>query len=345
MTGPATATVRSGDDSAGGPVRRLFAAREFGVLVATLAVFAFCAAGADGFLETANLLAVAQQIAILGIVATGMTFLIVSGEIDLSVGSQYGFLAVLLAWLVTEVGVPVGTSAPLVVLCGVLIGVVNGVVTTRFGVPSFVVTLAMLSVLRGAALLVAHGVPVRGSRDPAFQGVFAGHPLPNLAAQALWMAAVVAVGALVLAKTKFGYDVYAVGGNRKAAAGAGIAADRVKIACFAITGGLAGLAAVILVAWLGNANPLTGNGFELSVIAAVVVGGAGLTGGTGSVLGSFLGAVIAGVIANALVLFGVDGNWQQVATGALILAAVLINQLVARRAASTRSPRKVGTHD
>ncbi|MFB7919264.1 ABC transporter permease [Streptomyces sp. NPDC056061] len=321
------------DDSGGSLASRLLGAREFGVLAATVVIFLVCAVGADGFLAADNLLSVAQQIAILGIVATGMTFLIVVGEIDLSVGSLHGLLAVELAWLVTKVGVPVGTAAPLAILTGVVIGGINGLITTRFKIPSFVVTLAALAALRGAALLLSDGVPIRGSRNEAFTHLFAGSPLPNLAAQTLWMAAVVAVGAFVMARTKFGYDVYSVGGNPSAAAGAGIASDRVKVMCFALTGGLTGLASVILVGWLGSANPLTGNGFELSVIAAVVVGGAGLAGGTGSVLGTFLGAVITGVITNALVLFGVDGNWQQVATGLLILGAVMLNQLVAKRSA------------
>ncbi|MDL4773005.1 MULTISPECIES: ABC transporter permease [Thermomonosporaceae] len=324
------------DDSAGTPLRRLLGAREFGVFAATIVIFVVCAIGADGFLATDNLLSIAQQIAILGIVATGMTFLVIAGEIDLSVGSLHGFLAVELAWLVTKVGVPIGTAAPLAILTGAAVGLVNGLITTKFKIPSFVVTLAALSVLRGAALLLANGVPVRGSRDSAFIGLVSGTPLPHLAAQVLWLVAIVAIGAYVLTKTKFGFDVYSVGGNRSAAAGAGIPADRVKISCFALTGALTGVASVILVGWLGSANPLTGNGFELGVIAAVVVGGAGLAGGTGSLLGTLLGAVITGVITNALVLFGVDGNWQQVATGALILAAVMLNQLVARRSPHRR---------
>lgn len=326
------------DEAPGTVIRRLVTAREFGVLIATVAVVGFSAVGATGFLQANNLLSVAQQIAILGIVATGMTFLIVAGEIDLSVGSLYGLLAVLLAWLVTGVGVPVGPAVPLVLVAGIAVGVINGLITTKFKIPSFVVTLAALAVLRGAALLLADGVPVRGSRDETFRGLFAGYPLPNLAAQTLWMAAVVLIGWFVLSRTKFGYDVYAVGGNKEAAAGAGINTDRVKITCFAITGGLTGLASVILVGWLGSANPLTGTGFELTVIAAVVVGGASLMGGVGGVPGTFLGAVIMGVIVNALVLFGVDGNWQQVATGLLILGAVMLNQLVARR--TSRSPRR-----
>ena len=139
-----------------------------------------------------------------------------------------------------------------------------------------------------------------------------------------------------LGRTKFGYDVYAVGGNAAAARNAGIPVARTKVACFVLTGTLAGVAAILLVGWLGSANPLTGTGFELSVIAAVVVGGASLTGGVGSIAGTLLGAVVAGLISNALVLFGIDGNWQQVATGLLILGAVLVNRAVAVRQAALR---------
>jgi ribose transport system permease protein len=336
MTDLAVAPPRS-DDSAGPAVRRILHAREFGVLVATVSVFAAAAVFADYFFSAENLLGVAQQIALLGIVAAGMTLLIIAGEIDLSVGSAYGFLAVALAWLVTGVGIPVGGAIPLTIGAGVGIGLLNGWITTRFRIPSFVVTLAALSVLRGAALLLSDGVPVRGSQSAPFRDTVAGTPVTYLSMQTVWMVLVLAVLGFILARTKFGADIYATGGNRDAADKAGINTVRVKLTCFAITGGLAGLAAVILVGWLGSANPLTGSGFELSVIAAVVVGGAALSGGTGSMLGTLLGAVITGVIANALVLFGVDGNWQQVATGLLILAAVLLNTMVGRRQA--RSPR------
>jgi ribose transport system permease protein len=332
MTSAAVAQPARVDDSAGPPLRRLVTGREFGVTLATVLVFVSCAVFADGFLTAGNLLTVAQQIAILGIIATGMTYLVIAGEIDLSVGSQYGLLAVMLAWLVTEAGVPVGAAAPLIVLTGATIGTISGLITTRFGIPSFVVTLAALAVLRGAALLISHGLPVEGSKITTFRSVFSGFPLPNLAAQTIWMGGVVVAGAFVLARTKFGYDVYASGGNRAAAAHAGIDTTRVKVTCFALTGALCGLSAVILVAFLGSASPQAGQGFELSVIAAVVIGGASLYGGVGSVAGTLLGAIITGVIANALVLFGVDGNWQQVATGTLILAAVLVNTLVTRRA-------------
>lgn len=326
-----TDTDPSVDDSAGSVVGRLLRAHEFGVLVATVALFALCAIFARNFLTLDNLLSVAQQIAILGIIATGVTFVIICGEIDLSVGSQYGFLAIALAAMISDIGIPVGTAAPLTVLFGALIGSLNGFITVAFRVPSFVVTLASLAVLRGAALLVANGVPIVGSENETFRNVFAGEPVNDLAAQTLWMLAVVVVFGLILARTKFGSDVYAVGGNPRAAANVGIDVRRVKVTCFALAGALSGLGAVILVAWLGSANPLTGNGFELNVIAAVVVGGASLYGGTGSVVGTLLGAVIAGMLTNALILFGVDGNWQQVATGLLILGAVLLNTAVTKR--------------
>jgi len=317
-------------------VRRLAGAHESGVLVATLTIFAVCALTLPNFLDTANLLSIAQQIALIGIVGVGMTFVIVSGEIDLSVGSQFGFLSVFLAWLVTVQGIPVGPAALITVLVGLLIGLVQGLVVTLLSVPSFVVTLAGLSVLRGAALLVSKGVPVNGSSNQTFRSVTGGTLFGSLTAQTLWMAGLLIIFGWVLARTKFGYDVYASGGNRRAASQAGIRTAVVKTSCFALTGACSGLAAVILVGWLGSANPLTGSGFELSVIAAVVVGGAGLAGGVGSITGTFFGAVVAGMIANALTLSGIDGNWQPVATGLLILGAVLINRFVGIRQTNLR---------
>lgn len=322
------------------PSRRLMlvSGQEFSILVATVLVVAGAGIVADGFFSAENLLSIAQQIALLGIVATGMTFVVVVGEIDLSVGSQYGFLAIALAWMVHEQGVPVGPAIPLVLLLGAVIGAVNGIITVLFDIPSFVVTLASLGILRGAALLLSDGVPVQGSTNESFRSLMSGQLIPNLSAQSVWMVVVMVTFGLVLAFTRFGSDVYSVGGNAKGARDAGINVTFVKIACFALAGLLSGLAAIIVVAWLGSANPLTGTGFELSVIAAVVVGGASLAGGRGTVVGTLLGAVIAGVLSNALVLAGIDGNWQQIATGALILVAVLLNKLVADRAARARVP-------
>jgi ribose/xylose/arabinose/galactoside ABC-type transport system permease subunit len=332
----ATLAAKAPGDAGPSPLRKIFGAHEFGVLAATILLFLYCALFVNNFMTSENLLSVAQQIAFIGIIGTGMTLLVIAGEIDLSVGSQYGFLSVVMAYTITELGLPIALSAVLVIVMGAAIGLVYGVITAIFKIPSFVVTLAGLAILRGAALLVTEGMPIQGSTDPTFHNLVGGNAIGSLAAQTVWMALVMIAFGFTLSRTKFGYDVYATGGNQQAARNAGIRAVRVKIICFCLLGALCGLAAVILVGWLGSANPLTGNGFELSVIAAVVVGGASLAGGVGSVTGTLLGALVAGLIGNALVLLGVDGNWQQVATGILILAAVLVNRFVATRQAALR---------
>lgn len=330
MAQPQTSTVaiRTIERFDRSPLNRFVRREEFGILCATIALIFVAAIFADGFLDPANLLSIAQQIAIVTIVAVGMTYVIVAGEIDLSVGSMYGFLAIFFAWTIRDIGIPVGGAIPLVLIVGTLIGTLNGVFTTIFKIPSFVVTLAALAILRGAALLLSNGVPILGSANPAFKAITSGQPLPGLAAQTLWAIAIVLILGGVLAYTRFGSNVYSVGGNMKAAQDAGIRVKLTKILTFALTGLLCAIASLLLVGWLGSANPLTGTGFELDVIAAVVVGGAVLTGGRGSIFGTLLGAIIAGVLNNALVLAGVDGNWKQVATGLLILAAVLVNQLL-----------------
>ena len=310
---------------------RLIRRDEVGIFAATVVLILVAAIFAPHFLDAENLLSIAQQIAIIAIVAAGMTYVIVVGEIDLSVGSQYGLLAVFFAWSIHDWGIPVGAAVPLTLILGLCTGTLNGLATTILGIPSFVVTLAALAVYRGAALLLSDGVPIIASKNEAFRAVTSGFLFPGLSAQTLWMILLLLILGGVLAFTRFGSNVYSVGGNRSAAADAGIDVSLTKIVCFALTGLLCAIAALLLAGWLGSGNPLTGSGFELSVIAAVVVGGASLTGGKGTVVGTFLGAVVAGVLNNALILAGISNNWQQVATGLLILVAVYINRLVAKR--------------
>jgi ribose transport system permease protein len=312
--------------------RTLLLVPELGIAVAAVLVFAGWSLATPLFLTSENLLTVAQQIALLGIVATGMTLLMVAGELDLSVGSAYGFLAVFVAWLVGVQGLDPVLGVTLTLAMGAAIGTVNGLITTRIGIPSFVVTLAMLGILRGLALLLADGLPVTVGERGTWQTIVSGRLFGQIPAQALWFVAIVCIGAFVLAKTKFGSDVYATGGNAAAAANAGIATRRTKLLCFALTGTLVAVSACILAGWLGSAEPSTGQGFELSVIAAVVIGGTGLAGGTGSVVGTFLGAAVIGMISNGLVLTGVNDYWQQVVTGGIILLAVVVQQFTGRRA-------------
>lgn len=320
----------------GSQAARLFAEfPEAGILLATAATFAGWSIFAPQFLTTDNLLSIGQQISFLGIVATGMTFLLIAGELDLSVGSNFGFLAIVFAVLIVDHGVNLILALILTILFGIAIGFFNGFLTTQFLIPSFIVTLGMLGVLRGAALVLSGGLPVGTVTDQTFNtvsaGLFFGGAVP---AQVFWLSGVMIAGAIVLAFTKFGSQVYATGGNRLAAAHAGIKTRRTKLFCFMLTGGLVGLVSVLAVGWLGNANPLTGQGFELQVIAAVVIGGTSLFGGAGSILGTFLGAAIIGMISNGLVLIGADQYWQQFVTGSIIVAAALLNVTLRR---ATRS--------
>jgi ribose transport system permease protein len=276
---------------------------------------------------------VAQQIAFLGMVATGETFLLIAGELDLSVGSAYGFLAIVLAWLMARHGVALVPAIALTLAAGLAVGAINGLFTTRFRIPSFIVTLGMLGVLRGLALALAAGLPITlPGVAPAFNAVSTGTAFGVVPAQVIWLVAVLILGSAALARTKFGYAVYATGGNRRSAAQVGIKTGRIKFYCFLITGALVALIAILSVGWLGSADPGTGNGFELQVIAAVVIGGTSLFGGAGSVFGTFLGATVIGMLSNGLILLGLDQYWQQFATGTIIVAAALLNVTIRRRA-------------
>jgi ribose transport system permease protein len=311
---------------------QLLRVREIGIFVAAVAIFALLALmRPNTFLTEFNLLNLVRSLALVGIVAVGMTYLFISGEIDLSVGSGLAFLSVVTANLIVRQGWDWSVASVTVVGLGALIGLFNGIVTTVFRIPSFIVTLGMLSVLRGLALLVSGGNTISGIKAPAFQTLTSGAVFGLVPAQIVWLLATMVIGGWVLAKTRFGYHVYATGDNAAAAANAGINTRRVKVACFVLTGALTGLAGVIVTGWLQNGNPITGQAFELDVIAAVVIGGTNLFGGSGSILGTFLGAAIAGEIRSGLVLLGAGIETIPIAQGAVIILAVLLDVTIRRR--------------
>lgn len=312
---------------------RLFQMRELGILAAAVALFvALTLAKGTLFLSEFNLLNVARTISFLGIVAVGMTFLFIAGELDLSVGSGYGFLGIVAAWLIINHGINPALAAPLAIAAGAGIGFFNGVVTTYFRIPSFIVTLGMLSALRGLALLSSNAWPISGDVPGWFVRLTSGYAFGGkVPAQVFWFVGVMLIGGWVLAKTRFGYHVYATGSNARAAANAGIPVQRVKIICFVLTGALTGLVGALSVGWLSGANPLTGQAFELDVIAAVIIGGTNLFGGSGSMFGTFLGAAIIGMIGNGLILLGADANAIPVVQGGIIIVAVLLDVVIRRR--------------
>jgi ribose/xylose/arabinose/galactoside ABC-type transport system permease subunit len=316
-----------------GPLAVILRMRELSVLGATVLLFVVLSLATPLFPAPDNLLLVARQISILAIIATGVTFLFISREIDLSVGSTYGFMVVCLAFLIAKWSVHPWLAVLATVALGTSIGFVNGFITTRFGIPSFIVTLGMLSMLRGAALLVSGGWPIIIKLPPehSFLNITAGRAWGTVPMQVFWMIGLMLIAGFVLGRTRFGAHVYATGGNEEAAILTGIPTRRVKILCFMMTGGLCGIAAALLLGQVRSGFPLTGVGFELDIIAAVVIGGTPLFGGAGSVLGTLLGAAILGMITNGLVLLGASAYFEPVAKGAIIVSAILVDTLIRQR--------------
>jgi sugar transport system permease protein len=296
-----------------------------GLLVVLIGLFAVLAFTAPHFLTQSNLLDVARQLSFTGIIALGMTLVIAAGEIDISVGSAIAFSSSLFGVLAVEQDWPLWLAALAVCLLGTLIGAGAGLVRARFNVPSFIVTLALFSALSGLALLVTNAMPVP-IRDEGFthwgNGSVLGVPVP-----ALIFLGIFALLWVVANRTPFGRSVYVIGGNADAAMLSGIPVVRVRTTLFALTGLLAAASGLLQTSQLGAGMPTIGSGVEFAVITAVIVGGASLYGGRGSLVGTLLGVVFIGVLNNGMVLLGVNSYAQYVANGALVLLAVLISAL------------------
>ncbi|HKQ50797.1 MAG TPA: ABC transporter permease [Pyrinomonadaceae bacterium] len=299
---------------------------EYVIVVAIVLESIVFAVIAPQFFSVLNLVNVALSIAITGIMAVGMTAVILTGGIDLSVGSVAALAGVVAALISVEGGtgaVVVGALAALGIGLGV--GLFNGVMVAQFRAPPFVTTLAMLTICRGLAFIVTGGRSI-GDLPASFEFLgkqrIAGVPLP-----VILMLVVFAAGWFVLKRMTFGRYVYAVGGNREAAYLAGVNTKRVTLLVYVLNGLLVGLAGLVLASRLGAGVPNSGLQYELDVIAAVVVGGTSLNGGRGSVIATFWGAVFIGVLNNGLNLAGIDPYMQKIALGVVILLAVLADQL------------------
>ncbi|WP_420812288.1 ABC transporter permease subunit [Planococcus maitriensis] len=277
------------------------------------------------FLSMSNILNVLRQVSINALIAFGMTFVILTGGIDLSVGSILALTGAVTAGMMAS-GIDPILAMLLGLFLGAVLGAINGVIIAKGKVAPFIATLATMTIYRGLTLVYTEGRPVSGLGDSmAFQmlgkGYFLGIPVPVVTM-------IVSFGILyfILKKTTFGRRVYAVGGNEEASVLSGINADRIKIYVYSLVGALAALASLILTSRLNSAQPTAGNMFELDAIAAVVLGGTSLTGGRGWIVGTLIGALIIGVLNNGLNLIGVSSFFQQVVKGAVILLAVLLDR-------------------
>ncbi len=280
------------------------------------------------FLTLSNLLNIVEQSSVIAIIAAGMTFVIITAGIDLSVGSVLALSGVVMASLLqADLPLPLAIAASLG--SGFLCGMLNGVLITRGRLPPFIATLGMMSVARGAALLVTQGRPISGFSEP-FRQLASGEML-YVPVPVLIMLIVYLVSHILLAKTSFGRHVYAIGGNEEAAVLSGVEVRKLKTLVYGLCGMLSGLAATILTARLNSAQPIAGIMYELDAIAATVIGGTSLMGGEGTVFGTLVGALIMGVLRNGLNLLDVSSFVQQIVIGSVIILAVLVDMILKNR--------------
>jgi ribose transport system permease protein len=310
--------------------RFLASGRRLGTLAGLFALCLLLWTLTPHFLTLSNLLNVLEQTAINAIIAAGMTFVIISGGIDLSVGSLVALAGVVLAGAL-QAGVP----GPLAILAalgtGFGFGLLNGVAITWGRLPPFIATLGMMSVARGCALLFTEGRPISGF-DPGFRAIanarIAGIPSPVLITVAVYL-----IGAFVLSETRFGRYVYSIGGNEEATRLSGVNVRMYKMLVYGVSGLASATAAVLLTARLNSAQPIAGIMYELDAIAATVIGGTSLMGGEGGLSGTIIGALIMGVLRNGLNLLGVSSFVQQIVIGLVIVFAVLIDTVLKARKA------------
>ncbi|WP_419730766.1 ABC transporter permease [Lichenicola sp.] len=318
--------------------RLLLEGRAFFALIVIIAVFSLLS---PYYFSVNNFLTMASHVAIFGILAVGMLLVILNGGIDLSVGSTLGLCGVIAGFLmqgvtITQFGVtlypPVWVVVILTCVLGGLVGLINGVLVARFKVPAFVATLGVMYVARGAALLITNGLTYNnlGGRpelgNTGFNWLGFNH-LFGIPIGVVVLVVVALAGNLALSRTAYGRWLYGSGGNERAAELSGVPVRTVKVSVYVLSGICAAVAGLILSSQLTSAGPTAGTSYELTAIAAVVIGGAALTGGRGNVRGTLLGAFVIGFLSDGLVIIGISSYWQTVFTGAVIVLAVLLNAI------------------
>jgi ribose transport system permease protein len=312
-------------------VQRLLA---FGALLVMIVVFSLLS---PNFLKFDNFVGILLATSVNGILALGVTFVIVTGGIDLSIGTVMTLSAVITGVLITNMGLPLPVGILGGILTGGLAGLVNGILIARFKIPSFIVTLGMLNVAKGLALVISGLTPIYFNSTPSFNqgamGSLIGSVVPGLAIPnvvlVLFGAALVA--SLVLSRTILGRYTFALGSNEEAARLSGVNVGAWKTAVYVVGGLFAGLAGVVIAARLNSAQPSLGQGYELDAIAAAVIGGTSLSGGEGTILGTVIGAFIISTLTNGLRILNVPQEWQTVVTGGIVILAVYLDGIRRRR--------------
>ncbi|WP_426130043.1 ABC transporter permease [Pararhizobium sp. PWRC1-1] len=337
-TPPRSGLFRDGFDLG----RLLLEGRAFFALIAIIVVFSFLS---PYYFSVSNFLIMSSHVAIYGILAIGMLLVILNGGIDLSVGSTLGLAGVVAGFLMQGVtlnalGVvlypPIWVVVLLVCALGAFVGMINGILVARFKVPAFVATLGVMYVARGFALLMTNGLTYNNLGGKAELGNtgfdwLGFNRLAGIPIGVVVLVILALIGSLVLNRSAFGRWLYSTGGNERAAELSGVPVKKVQVAVYMLSGICAAIAGLILSSQLTSAGPTAGTSYELTAIAAVVIGGAALTGGRGNIRGTLLGAFVIGFLSDGLVIIGISSYWQTVFTGAVIVLAVLLNAVQYRR--------------
>ncbi len=320
------------DTSVPGASRAVTLLRSYTMELILLALIAFLVITAPGFASVANTLNVLRTVAMLGIIAFGMTAVIIAGEIDLSVGAGAALAGCIVAWFGENFADALGGGAALLLgfVAALIVGFSTGYMTGKFrewfNVPTFITTLALFTALRGAANLITGGFPL--SNLPSGFGFFGGGYLFGIPFPVYIFAATFFAMHFLMNFTSFGREIYAVGGNMEAARLSGIDVWRVKRLTLALTGVLTAVSGTLIASQIGSGTGTTATGMELDVIAAVIIGGTSLFGGKGRIWGTLIGVIFLGCISNGMTLLNVSEYWQYVVRGAIILGAVLLNQVL-----------------
>ena len=308
--------------SAGGPRQKLLA------FASLLALMVFFSLASDRFLQTDNMVSILQATAVNGVLAVACTFVIITAGIDLSVGTMMTFCSVMAGVVLTYWGLPLPLGILAAIAAGALCGFVSGVLIAKLKIPPFIATLGMMMMLKGLSLVISGTKPIYFNDTPDFPVIsqesligyfFPALPIPN-AVLILFVVAVLA--SVVLNRTVLGRYTFALGSNEEAVRLSGVNVDFWKIVVYSVSGGICGIAGLLIASRLNSAQPALGQGYELDAIAAVVIGGTSLSGGTGTILGTIIGAFIMSVLTNGLRIMSVAQEWQTVVTGIIIILAV-----------------------
>ncbi|HEY0693781.1 MAG TPA: ABC transporter permease [Kribbella sp.] len=327
MTTPTASTPAPSSIAGGVTVSLRDRLQQFLAFASLLVIFIVFAVASPNFLSYGNVLAILYSTVVIGTLALGTTFVIITGGIDLSIGTGMALCAVMSGVIIVNLGIPLVLGVLGTIVFGGLIGLVNGINVAILKIPPFIATLAMMPVAQGLALVLSHSTPIYFNDVPAYSKISRGNLIPNFPNAVIILAVVAVIAGVLLNKTILGRYTYSIGSNEDATALSGIDVRKWKIIVYTFAGLFTGLAGVMISARLGSAQPATGTGYELQAIAAVVIGGTSLAGGKGSIVGTVIGALIISVLNNGLQIMSIPQEWQNVILGCVILVAVYADMM------------------